>query len=290
MSPCTLMASTPSPFWKPRTASSTSSVNNQLPSRPVTRRDPLILDPPPPPLRARATQISSAAASLPLSRRTSETTSPCVRPRHRLHHTPLLPRSRSPSPVAGRQDPPRVPPRRRPHPRGPRRRRGQRPRRPTHRDRVPRPPHPVTRSPLSPPSPHTADTNAAATATQRPRLHLPRAPERAGRPRGRAPHVLPARIRRRPAPPPHLPRPLRRRRASPPPARFPSTDRLPRAAAQIAIRAVPRRPDFYARIAQGTHPAALAALARAMDPWLAALAALVARIAAFLRAGGHGVV
>ena len=35
---------------------------------------------------------------------------------------------------------------------------------------------------------------------------------------------------------------------------------------------------------------ALAALARAMDPWLAALAALVARIAAFLRAGGHGVV
>ncbi|ETW78534.1 hypothetical protein HETIRDRAFT_323721 [Heterobasidion irregulare TC 32-1] len=60
---------------------------------------------------------------------------------------------------------------------------------------------------------------------------------------------------------------------------------LVRSVVAIAIRAVPRRPDFYARIAQGADPAALA---RAMDPWLAALAALVARIAAFLRAGGHG--
>ncbi|KAG5636203.1 hypothetical protein H0H81_008785 [Sphagnurus paluster] len=53
----------------------------------------------------------------------------------------------------------------------------------------------------------------------------------------------------------------------------------------VALRAVPRRPDFYARIAQGGDVAQLdVALAR----WLAGLHVLVGRISKFLEDGGYG--
>ena len=60
-----------------------------------------------------------------------------------------------------------------------------------------------------------------------------------------------------------------------------------RAFAQVAIRAVPHRRDFYARLAQGgSHEKFDGELTR----WLDALDALVARLRAFLAEGGYGTV
>ena len=56
---------------------------------------------------------------------------------------------------------------------------------------------------------------------------------------------------------------------------------------QVAIRAVPHRRDFYARLTQGgSHEKFDGELTR----WLDALDALLARLKAFLTQGGYGTV
>jgi hypothetical protein len=54
---------------------------------------------------------------------------------------------------------------------------------------------------------------------------------------------------------------------------------------QIAIHAVPRRDDFFTRIAQG---GSLEKLDMELAKWLAAIDALVIRLCAFLKDGGYG--
>ena len=54
---------------------------------------------------------------------------------------------------------------------------------------------------------------------------------------------------------------------------------------QIAIHAVPRRDDFFTRIAQGS---SLEKLDIELAKWLAAIDALVIRLSAFLRDGNYG--
>ena len=56
---------------------------------------------------------------------------------------------------------------------------------------------------------------------------------------------------------------------------------------QVAIRAVPHRPEFYARLTQGgSHEKFDEELTR----WLRALGSIVARLRAFLTQGGYGTV
>jgi len=55
--------------------------------------------------------------------------------------------------------------------------------------------------------------------------------------------------------------------------------------AQVAIHAVPRRDDFYTRIAQG---GSVEKLDIELAKWLIALDALVVRLSAFLRDGNYG--
>lgn len=54
---------------------------------------------------------------------------------------------------------------------------------------------------------------------------------------------------------------------------------------QVAIRAVPRRDDFYMRIAQG---GSTEKLDIELAKWLIGLATLVSQISAFLEQGGYG--
>ena len=54
---------------------------------------------------------------------------------------------------------------------------------------------------------------------------------------------------------------------------------------QVAIHAVPRRDDFFTRIAQG---GSIEKLHIELAKWLAALEALVIRLSAFLREGNYG--
>lgn len=54
---------------------------------------------------------------------------------------------------------------------------------------------------------------------------------------------------------------------------------------QVAIRAVPRRNDFYNHIAQG---GSVDKLDEEMAKWLTALEAIVIRMSAFLKGGGYG--
>jgi hypothetical protein len=56
---------------------------------------------------------------------------------------------------------------------------------------------------------------------------------------------------------------------------------------QVAIHAVPRRDDFFTRIAQG---GSMEKLHIELAKWLAALDALVIRVSAFLREGNYGCV
>jgi len=56
---------------------------------------------------------------------------------------------------------------------------------------------------------------------------------------------------------------------------------------QVAIHAVPRRDDFFTRIAEG---GSLEKLHIELAKWLAALDALVIRLSAFVKEGNYGVV
>ena len=56
---------------------------------------------------------------------------------------------------------------------------------------------------------------------------------------------------------------------------------------QIAIHAVPRRDDFYTRIAEG---GSVEKLEIELAKWLVALDSLVVRLSGFLREGNYGVV
>ncbi|RDB27643.1 Glycolipid transfer protein B [Hypsizygus marmoreus] len=60
---------------------------------------------------------------------------------------------------------------------------------------------------------------------------------------------------------------------------------LIRSVVSVAIRAVPRRNDFYARIAQG---GSIEKLDAELAKWLVGLDVLVKHISAFLESGGHG--
>ncbi len=57
--------------------------------------------------------------------------------------------------------------------------------------------------------------------------------------------------------------------------------------AQVAIHAVPRRDDFFTRIAQG---GSVEKLDIELAKWLIALDALIVRLSAFLRDGNYGCV
>jgi hypothetical protein len=54
---------------------------------------------------------------------------------------------------------------------------------------------------------------------------------------------------------------------------------------QVALRAVPSRPDFYARISQG---GSIEKLDTELAKWLVGLDSLVKHISAFLEQGGYG--
>ena len=56
---------------------------------------------------------------------------------------------------------------------------------------------------------------------------------------------------------------------------------------QVAIHAVPRRDDFFTRIAEG---GSVEKLNTEMAKWLSALDALVIRLSAFLKDGNYGCV
>ncbi|EIM79286.1 glycolipid transfer protein [Stereum hirsutum FP-91666 SS1] len=58
-----------------------------------------------------------------------------------------------------------------------------------------------------------------------------------------------------------------------------------RSVVSVAIRAVPRRNDFYSRIAQG---GSVDKLDEEMAKWLTALEAIVIRMSSFLKGGGYG--
>ncbi|KAF9457616.1 glycolipid transfer protein [Collybia nuda] len=60
---------------------------------------------------------------------------------------------------------------------------------------------------------------------------------------------------------------------------------LVRSVVSVAIRAVPRRSDFYTRIAQG---GSIEKLDVELAKWLVGLAALVSKISTFLEQGGYG--
>jgi hypothetical protein len=57
--------------------------------------------------------------------------------------------------------------------------------------------------------------------------------------------------------------------------------------AQVAIHAVPRRDDFFTRIAQG---GSVEKLDIELAKWLIALDALIVRLSGFLRDGNYGCV
>ena len=54
---------------------------------------------------------------------------------------------------------------------------------------------------------------------------------------------------------------------------------------QVAMRAVPRRRDFYARLAEGGSTAKLEGV---LTQWLDALEVLVTHLRGFLEGGGYG--
>jgi hypothetical protein len=59
----------------------------------------------------------------------------------------------------------------------------------------------------------------------------------------------------------------------------------PTTGTQVAIHAVPRRDDFFTRIAEG---GSVEKLQLEMAKWLVALDALVVRLSEFLREGNYG--